>query len=80
MAKKYEIGPDGKTQLYSGGGTATSGSGAPASTPLALGLIYIDTAASPPDVYISTGTSSSADWSLQGANSEALNSFLLMGA
>lgn len=41
--------------------TVTSGSGAPATTPAALGQIYIDT--SGPDVYMSTGTSSSSDWS-----------------
>lgn len=39
-----------------------SGSGAPASTPVALGRTYIDTNAA--KVYISTGTSSSADWSI----------------
>jgi hypothetical protein len=40
--------------------TITSGSGAPATTPAALGQIYIDTAGA--KVYISTGTSSSSDW------------------
>jgi hypothetical protein len=42
--------------------TGTSGSGAPATTPSAICQLYIDTTG--PDVYISTGTSSSADWTL----------------
>ena len=40
----------------------TSGAGAPASTPGKLGDIYIRT--SNAKVYISTGTASSADWSI----------------
>lgn len=39
-----------------------SGSGAPTSTPTTVGQMYIDTAAA--KVYISTGTASSADWSI----------------
>jgi len=42
--------------------TITSGTSAPTSTPTALGQIYIDT--NDTKVYISTGTSSSADWKL----------------
>lgn len=40
----------------------TSGTAAPTSTPVDLGLIYIDTANA--KVYISAGTSSSADWKI----------------
>jgi hypothetical protein len=40
--------------------TPTSGSGAPSTTPDRLLLFYIDTVG--PTVYVSTGTSSSADW------------------
>jgi hypothetical protein len=43
-----------------GGASVSSGSGAPASTPSAVGDIYIDTTADIP--YIATGTASSADW------------------
>lgn len=39
-----------------------SGSGAPATTPEALGRIYVDSSGA--KVYISTGTASSADWSI----------------
>lgn len=39
-----------------------TGSGAPSSTPGAVGSIYVDTAGD--DVYIATGTASSADWTL----------------
>lgn len=39
-----------------------SGATAPASTPTFIGQIYVDTTG--PDVYIATGTSSSADWTL----------------
>lgn len=42
--------------------TITSGSGAPGSTPAAVGQIYVDTSGA--KVYISTGTSSSSDWSI----------------
>ena len=42
--------------------TVTSAGGAPGSTPVALGQTYIDTAAG--KVYISVGTSSSADWKI----------------
>lgn len=46
--------------LGGGAGNVTSGSGAPASTPSAVGDVYIDTTG---DVaYIATGTASSADW------------------
>jgi hypothetical protein len=44
------------------GFTVSSGTSAPSSTPTALGQIYIKTDTA--KVYISTGTSSSADWSL----------------
>lgn len=47
----------GQTGVFS---TVTSGSGAPGTTPAALGQIYVDTDG--PDIYMSTGTSSSADW------------------
>lgn len=40
----------------------TSGSGAPGTTPAFVGYIYIDTSGA--KVYISTGTASSADWSI----------------
>ena len=40
----------------------SSGSGAPGTTPTKIGLLFIDTTT--PNVYISTGTSSSADWKL----------------
>jgi hypothetical protein len=40
----------------------TSGSGAPATTPAALGQVYVNTATA--KVYISTGTGSSADWKI----------------
>ena len=40
----------------------TSGTSVPGTTPTALGQIYIKTDTA--KVYISTGTSSSADWSL----------------
>lgn len=43
----------------------TSGSGAPGTTPSAIGLFYVDTAAG--TLYVSKGTSSSADWSAAGA-------------
>jgi hypothetical protein len=42
--------------------TISSGTSAPASIPSALGQIYIDTSTS--KVYLSTGTSSSNDWTL----------------
>ncbi len=45
-----------------------TGSGAPSSTPAAVGLFYIDTSGL--TLYHSTGTSSSADWT---ASSTALN-------
>ncbi len=38
----------------------TSGSGAPSSTPTGYGQIYVDTVTK--NIYISAGTSSSADW------------------
>ena len=40
--------------------TATTGSGAPATTPTDTLLYYLDTTAK--DMYVSVGTSSSADW------------------
>jgi hypothetical protein len=42
--------------------SVTSGVIAPASTPSALGQMYIDTALA--KVYVSTGTASSADWTI----------------
>ena len=48
--------------LVDNSGQVTSGAGIPATTPSALGLIYIRTSTS--KVYISTGTASSADWSI----------------
>lgn len=58
------IGVAGKSYTWPGQSgtfsTVTAGSGAPGTTPAALGQIYIDTGG--PDVYMSTGTSSSADW------------------
>ena len=42
--------------------TVSSGTSAPTSTPSALGQIYVDTSAV--KVYISTGTSSSSDWTI----------------
>jgi hypothetical protein len=42
--------------------TVTSGSGAPGTTPAALGQIYVDTSGL--KAYISCGTSSSADWKI----------------
>lgn len=47
----------------------STGSGAPASTPAAEGEIYIDTAND--DVYVATGTASSADWTK--VNNETLS-------
>ena len=41
---------------------ASSGSGAPATTPSAIGQVYIDTAGS--KVYISTNTTNSGGWAL----------------
>lgn len=41
---------------------AVYGSGAPTSTPLAIGDIYVNTALS--KVYVATGRSSSSDWTL----------------
>ncbi len=49
----------GQTGTFS---TVTTGADVPASTPAALGQIYVDTGHT--KVYISTGTSSSADWTL----------------
>ncbi|KKL91980.1 hypothetical protein LCGC14_1889260 [marine sediment metagenome] len=40
--------------------TATTGAGAPATTPADTLLYYLDTSAK--DMYVSVGTSSSADW------------------
>lgn len=47
-------------EVSSMGFTITTGSGAPTSTPLSTGNLYIDT--DNDYVYIATGTSSSADW------------------
>lgn len=41
---------------------ASSGSGAPGTTPSAIGQMYIDTTGI--KVYVSTGTSSSGDWTI----------------
>lgn len=38
------------------------GAGAPSSTPTSVGQMYVDTAAA--KVYVSTGTSSSSDWTI----------------
>lgn len=43
----------------------STGSVAPSSTPSSVGLIYVDTVTA--EIYISTGTSSSADWALTNA-------------
>ena len=48
--------------LATGGGSVLSGAGAPSSTPVAVGRIYIDTTNDV--IYISTDTLSSADWKL----------------
>lgn len=48
--------------LVDNSGQVTSGTIAPNTTPSALGLIYIKTDTA--KVYISTGTSSSSDWTL----------------
>lgn len=40
----------------------SSGTTAPSSTPVAVGQMYVDTTAK--KVYVSVGTTSSADWSL----------------
>jgi hypothetical protein len=42
--------------------TVTSGTSAPGSTPAAIGQIYVDTSAK--KLYFSTGTASSADWTI----------------
>lgn len=43
-------------------GGVTSGSAAPNTTPSAVGLMYVDTVNK--KVYVSTGTSSSSDWTI----------------
>lgn len=53
--------------LYAGGGsltapTVTYGTGAPSSTPSAIGDTYVDTSTG--NIYMAVGTSSSADWRL----------------
>lgn len=48
------------TPAGSGGGTISSGAGAPSSTPGGIGYIYIDTTNN--DAYIAVGTASSSDW------------------
>lgn len=53
---------DGTWATPSGNGTATSGAGAPASTPASLLDQYVDTSAGA--IYLAKGTSSSADWVL----------------
>lgn len=45
--------------------TMVVGAGAPVSTPTAEGLFYLDTTAN--ELYLSTGTASSADWTLVGS-------------
>lgn len=55
-------GANGVVAVTTGGGGATSGAGAPNSTPSSLGAIYIDT--TDDNAYIATGTASSADWKL----------------
>ena len=49
-----------RTNLLSGSISASSGAGAPSSTPSSIGNIYVDTTAL--KIYIATDTSSSADW------------------
>ncbi len=49
----------GQTGVFA---TVTTGADVPASTPAALGQIYVDTGHT--KVYVSTGTSSSADWTI----------------
>lgn len=44
------------------GGSTTSGDVAPSTTPASIGLMYIDTVTN--KVYVSTGTASSADWTI----------------
>ncbi|KKQ77867.1 MAG: hypothetical protein A3A96_00570 [Candidatus Zambryskibacteria bacterium RIFCSPLOWO2_01_FULL_39_39] len=73
-ANKAVIGNSNVTDVYFGSSSGnanlhaanicvvSSGSSAPSSTPAALGQMYIDTSAT--KVYISTGTSSSSDWTL----------------
>lgn len=59
-AKKLYINDGGTVKEIGGGSSATSGAGAPSSTPSAVGDIYIDTTN---DVaYIATDTVSSSDW------------------
>ena len=43
-------------------GFILTGTAAPTTTPIRVGQIYINTNTSPPDVYISTGTSAASDW------------------
>ena len=61
------------TELYNAVGSASSassGAGAPTSTPDKVGDIYVDTTND--DAYIATGTSSSADWEIsQDGGSES---------
>ena len=40
----------------------SSGAGAPATTPVYIGQVYVDTAG--PDIYMAAGTASAADWKL----------------
>lgn len=54
-ARIIKVGNDHADRL-----TPTSASGVPSSTPSDINLFYLDTSAK--DMYISVGTSSSADW------------------
>lgn len=60
------IGVAGKSYSWPGQNgvivSSSTGSGAPVSTPSAMGQIYVDTNAA--KVYISTGVSSSGDWTI----------------
>lgn len=59
-----EINASQKLAIASASG-ASSGVGAPASTPAKIGDTYVDT--STQDFYVAVGTSSSADWILKGS-------------
>lgn len=68
-AKKLYINDGGTVKEIGGGSSATSGAGAPSSTPSAVGDIYIDTTN---DVaYIATDTVSSSDWKVFTSNEQS---------
>lgn len=68
------LGDDDHTQ-YS---LISSGSGAPGTTPSRVGEVYIDTTAD--EAYISTGTASSADWTLTSDGGGEVNTLSGAGA